>query len=359
MKNFFQKKFQSFLPNVLGLILGLSLCLVLTKVAGENPVHVLQVLLQSSFGSNYDLGLTLFYTSCFIFTGLSVCIAFHAGMFNIGAEGQLLMGAMSTAAVGILAGSLPTPVLWSLMFFIPLLVSAGWGAIAGALKAYRQSHEVIVTMMMNFVAAGLTSFLTLYVFKNPESQNPETANLPNLAILDTWDPMKKIFPDSAVGWPFLLAIFAALSLHFFLKDSRLGFRLKATGQNPEAAKLAGIQVARMQILGMAMAGALAGCVGFAEVWASSHKFKMGFSADYGFIGIAVALLARNHPLSILLSALLFGVLHKGASSLDLETEHITRDFSKILQSVIILSVIAVGTWDLLKQKRKGKTHGIS
>jgi ABC-type uncharacterized transport system permease subunit len=100
------------------------------------------------------------------------------------------------------------------------------------LKAYRQSHEVIVTMMLNFVAAGLTSFLTLYVFKNPESQNPETANLPSLAILDAWDPMKKIFPDSAVGWPFLLAIFAALSLHFFLKDSRLGFRLKATGQNP-------------------------------------------------------------------------------------------------------------------------------
>ena len=107
MKNFFQKNFQNFLPNILGLVLGLGLCLILTKVAGESPVHVLQVLLQSSFGSNYDLGLTLFYTSCFIFTGLSVCIAFHAGMFNIGAEGQLLMGAMSTAAVGILAGSLP------------------------------------------------------------------------------------------------------------------------------------------------------------------------------------------------------------------------------------------------------------
>src|SRR6516225_8958536 len=162
------------LQPMLALALGLAAGLAITWVAGENPFHVLRILVRSAFGSRYDLGMTLFYSTPLIFTGLSVAVAFQAGLFNIGAEGQLTLGALAAAAVGAICPRVP-PICAPLLAGAAALVAGGlWGAIPGWLRARRGSHEVINTIMLNFVAAGLASYITLYLLKNFSTQNPET-----------------------------------------------------------------------------------------------------------------------------------------------------------------------------------------
>lgn len=336
--------------TAIGFLIGLSIALSLTLFAGENPFHILMVLIKSAFGSRYDLGLTLFYTTPLIFTGLSVAIAFHAGLFNIGAEGQLLIGALTAAATGIWFSSLPFPIAPLVSLSFALIAAGFWGFLAGWLRAVRGSHEVIVTIMLNFIAAGITSWMTLSIIPNPDSQNPETAHIAESFKLTPIDFISPLFPDTPVSIALLFAILLAIATWYFLNKTTLGFELKAVGQNPEAAERAGVSTRKIQILAMTLAGVLAGFVSSSEVLGSSGQFKIGFSPDYGFLGIAVALLAQNNPLGIILAAFLIGALHKGASDLDLETATITRDFSKILQALIILGVSSQGLWTWIKSK---------
>src|SRR5439155_8911021 len=155
---------------------GLCLGLAVTWIAGENPCHVFKILCLGAFGSPYDFGMTLFYATPLVFTGLSVAVAFQAGLFNIGAEGQLTLGALAAAAIGALWPRVPSPLAPILAGFAAILCGTVWGGIPGWLRARRGSHEVINTIMLNFIAAGLASYVALYVLKNPESQNPETPN---------------------------------------------------------------------------------------------------------------------------------------------------------------------------------------
>jgi simple sugar transport system permease protein len=162
------------LQPILAVALGLAVGLGITWLAGENPWRVLQILTRGAFGTGYDFGMTLFYTTPLIFTGLSVAIAFNAGLFNIGAEGQLTMGALAAAAVGAVWPSVPWPLAPMFAALAAILAGTCWGAIPGWLRARRGSHEVINTIMLNFVAAGLASYVAVYLLKNPDSQNPET-----------------------------------------------------------------------------------------------------------------------------------------------------------------------------------------
>lgn len=328
------------MKSLIGFFAGLVLALSLTLLAGENPFHILMILLKSSFGSVYDLGMTLFYATPMIFTGLSVAVAFHAGLFNIGAEGQLTVAALSAAAIGVLAPNVPGVLAPLMALVVAVAVAMLWGGLAGYLRAYRGSHEVIVTIMMNFVAAGITSWFALKIIPNPNSQNPETAMVSGNYLLKDFDFVAKLFPDTPVSLALPIAIFLALGLWVFLWKTTKGFELRAVGQNSDAADRAGINVKATQTLAMCLAGGFAGFVALSEVMGSSGQFKIGFSPDYGFIGIAVALLAQNNPILIIFTALLMGALHKGASDLDMETSTITRDFSKILQAFIILGVCA-------------------
>ena len=166
--------FNRALRSVLGVTLGLALGLVVTAIAGESPWTVLTILAKSAFGSLDDFAMTLFYATPLIFTGLSVAIAFHAGLFNIGAEGQLTFGALSAAAVGMLFPSVPGPFAPLLGVLAAFCGGAVWGFLPGWLRARSGSHEVITTIMLNFVAAGLASWVTLFVLRNTETQNPET-----------------------------------------------------------------------------------------------------------------------------------------------------------------------------------------
>ncbi len=341
-RTFLALRFKPILSVAIGLFLGL----LLTRIAGEDPWNVLKIMIHSAFGSRYDFGMTLFYTTPLIFTGLSVAFAFHAGLFNIGAEGQLALGAISVAAVGMYFPHLPLWIAPSVGILVSMLGGGVWGLIPGWLRARRGSHEVINTIMMNFIAAGFTSWVTLYLLRNPNSQNPET-DLVGPGFLLQHFPF---FDDAPVSMAFFLALIAAVVVWFLLWKTALGYEIRAVGKNETAAEYAGINSRKMRMIAMGIAGALAGMVGVSEVLGNVGRFRVGFSPGYGFIGIAVALLGRNKPLGIVASAFLFGALHKGATDLDLETENITRDLSLVLQALVILCVSVDGVWDVILRK---------
>ncbi len=342
------KNLLKLLRPILAVMGGVAVGLLVTKLAGESPWHVLTIMTKSAFGSRYDLGMTLFYATPLILTGLSVAVAFEAGLFNIGAEGQLTLGALAAAWVGCKYPNLPSPLAPILAGLAAVAAGGAWGAIPGWLRARRGSHEVINTIMLNFVAAGIASYVTLYMIKDTENQSPESLPVGAGYLI----PHLGAFGDAPVSVALILALLAAIAVGLMLKSTVLGFELRAVGQSEDAARTAGIDPARARIVAMALAGGLAGLVGVAEVLGNAGRFRLGFSPDYGFIGIAVALLARGRPLGVVAAGLLFGALHKGAADLDMETETITRDLSMILQALIILSVSADALWSLDWFKRK-------
>ncbi len=359
---------KAFRKSLYGLAIGLALSLMLAFLAGENPWRVLQIFASSSFGSVDDFALTLFYSTSLILTGLSVALGFRAGLFNIGAEGQLYFGSVGATVIAIeLAQSqvVQSP-LGAFLVAIgsSFLCGALWGFIPAFLKSYRGSHEVIVTMMMNFVAAGIVSYVVVGPYQNPSSQSPESQPVSLNLHFVNWDPIHRIFPNSPLNLTFVLAVALCFVFWFVFARTRLGFEWRAIGLNPSVADLNGISGKRYILLSMSLAGGVAGLVALNEVFGSAGKLRLGFSPDYGFIGIAVALLARNHPLAIIPSAILFGALQKGAGDLDLETEKINRDFAKVIQAVIVLSVIGASsisqhklqeTWARLRGRfRKGE-----
>lgn len=332
---------------LLAVTLGLALGLGITWIAGENPLNVLKILVRGAFGTRNDLGMTLFYTTPLVFTGLSVAVAFHAGLFNIGAEGQLTMGALAAAAVGAIWPGMPTVIAPVLAGCAAILAGAVWGGIPGWLRAKRGSHEVINTIMFNFIAAALASYVTLRWLKNPESQNPETRHVGSGFLLHQFE----FFHGAPVSLALLLAVLAAIATWILLWRTSLGFEIRAVGQSESAARAAGINTAAIKIIAMSLAGGLAGLVGVSEVLGNTGNFRVGFSAEYGFLGIAVALLGRNQPMGILAAAFLFGALHKGAAALDMDTEHVTKEMSLILQALVILSVSADGLWGWIGKRR--------
>ncbi len=337
------------LRPVFAALVGLLLGVGVTAFAGEDPLNVLFVIFDGAFGSPYDIGLTLFFTTPLILTGLAVAVPFHAGLFNIGAEGQLLVGACAATVVGVTAQSLAPAVAVPLALFAAFAAGAAWGAIPGWLKARRGGHEVISTIMMNFIAAGLTSWVALYLIPSTDSQNPESARIGEAFMVKPWAG----FEGAPVGFALILAVLLAVLLHLFFKRSTRGFELKAIGANKQAAATAGIDAGRGEILALALAGGIAGLVAAPEILGNAGRFKLGFSPDYGFIGIPVALLARAHPIGVLFGALLFGALQKGTSELDHETEFVTRDLALVIQATVVLAVAAeagVTAWFTRRRK---------
>jgi simple sugar transport system permease protein len=183
------------------------------------------------------------------------------------------------------------------------------------------------------------------LIRSEESQNPESKSVGAQYLMANFDFVQKFFTDSPANLSLILAITLSILLYVFLYKTVWGYELRASGSNQHASELMGIPGKKWKMIAMTMAGALAGLVCVNEVFGSSGKFRLGFSPDYGFVGIAVALLARSHPLGVLFSAFLFGILQKGAADLDIETEMITRDFAKVIQAILILSVVAAISFD--------------
>lgn len=323
---------------------------IIILLIGDNPFNAYGWLLSSSFGSAKDIGWTLFYATPLIFTGLAVAVAFRCGLLNIGAEGQLYVASFATAWVGITFGgtmvdnvdwswmTLPAIILVPLCILTAIVVGGIWGAIPGVLKAKFGSHEVINTIMLNFIAIALVSYFTQYHYKNPGAIL-ETPNIGKNAYIPQLHEFLPFIPkDVPLNVSFLLAILLCVLVYVFLWKTKWGYELRAVGQNPSAAEYGGISPQKQIIIAMTISGALAGMVAVGEVLGNRHNYYDGFSAEWGFLGIAVALLGRNHPFGIFIAAIFFGVLLRGEIFVDAFTPRISKDLGFVLQAIIILFV---------------------
>jgi ABC-type uncharacterized transport system permease subunit len=311
---------------------------VLILLVGDNPITAYRLLLGSAFSWPDGIGNTLFHATPLIFTGLAVLVGFRCGLFNIGAEGQLYIAAFATAWAGITFANLSAWFLVPICALAAIIAGAIWGGIPGVLKAKFGSHEVINTIMLNFIAFGLVSYFTQYHYKQPGPILETTPIGPGAHIA----PLGKFVPGLPERIPlnlaFLLALLCCLLVYLFLWRTKWGFEIRSTGSNPSAAEYGGISIRTQIILAMAVSGALAGMVGINEVMGHRHRYYDGFSDGYGYTGIAVALLGRNHPVGVILSAILFAVLQHGGIYVDGFSEHVTKDIVQILQGIIILFV---------------------
>jgi simple sugar transport system permease protein len=316
---------------------------LLILFVGDNPIDAYRLLLGSALSWPDGVGYTLFLATPLIFTGLAVLVGFRCGLFNIGAEGQLYIAAFATAWVGITFANLSSWLLIPFCFAAAILVGAFWGAIPGVLKAQFGSHEVINTIMLNFIAVALVSYFTQYHYKVPGDPILETAPIGPSAYIPHLGKFIPHFPERIpLNVAFILALLCCLLVYLFLWRTKWGYEIRATGSNPSAAEYGGISIKKQIILAMAVSGGLAGMVAINEVLGNRHRYYDGFSDNYGFTGIAVALLGRNHPVGVILAALLFAALQHGGIYVDGFSEHVTKDIVQVLQGIIILFVAAEG-----------------
>ncbi|MCB0403891.1 MAG: ABC transporter permease [Bdellovibrionales bacterium] len=348
-----KKLFSALKGPVAGVALSLAVCAGLLALLGESP-YVLLEALQSTLFTSFGLGYTLFYATPLIFTGLAVAVCFHCGLFNIGAEGQLYVGSVGIIVIGSLFPNLPGALALTFGVAAAFLFGGLWGGIAGFLKAKRGSHEVIVTILLNFVGIALANYLILYPLRNQTVQNPETVELSAPYFLPTLFESTGLFESTPVNLALLLAVLTACFMFFFLFRTAWGYELRAVGASNRASEFAGISVGRNTLLAMFIGGGLAGMVGVNEVMGHQHKLVEGFSPQYGFTGIAVALLARNHPIGILLSAVLFGALHNSAREIEFLSDKVSKELSLVLQGLIIAFVASHYLLEnTLKRRKKG------
>lgn len=314
---------------------------ILILIIGDNPLQVYALLFGSAFSWPVGIGYTLFYATPLIFTGLAVLVAFRCGLLNIGAEGQLYMAAFATAWVGITFANASAWVLIPLCFIAAIVAGGVWGGIPGVLKARFGSHEVINTIMLNFIAVALLSYFTQYHYKAPGDPIMQTVPIGGNAHITRLGSFIPGFPEwIPLNLAFVLALICCGLVYVFLWRTKWGYELRSTGTNPGAAEYGGISVRKQIIIAMTISGALAGMVGINEVLGYRYRYYDGFSDNYGFTGIAVALLGRNHPVGVILSALLFAILQRGGIPVDAFTEHVTKDIVQVLQGTIILFVAA-------------------
>jgi simple sugar transport system permease protein len=310
-------------------LLAVSVALLL---AGESPFHLFLALLRGAFGSRADVARTLAGATPLIFAGLAVAIPFRAGLFNIGAEGQLVLAGFLTGAVAVWLPGLPAPVLLVLVALAAVLSGAAWAALAGVLRARLRVHEVIATILLNFMAI----WLVRYLLRVPglgllEGMEPKTPDVPSgLA----WP---EAIPGTGVGTGLLVAIAVALLADLVLFRTRAGLMLRATGGNPAAARAAGVPTGRVIVLSLAAGGALASLAGVQQVLEVHGAYLEGFSPGYGFTAIAVALLAANRPLMVVLAALFFAVLRSGAFVMD-ALAGVPRETVALVEVLVILLV---------------------
>ncbi|CAM3260857.1 nucleoside ABC transporter membrane protein [Paracoccus aminovorans] len=328
------------LTPLISLVLAFALSALVILAIGESPVEALKVMVEGALGSSYGLGYTLYYATNFVFTGLAVMVAYHAGLFNIGGEGQAAMGGLGVALVLL---ALPWP-HWALALPAAMLGAAGFGAlwtlIPAWLQARRGSHVVITTIMFNFIAAAVLNYMLVNVLRPVGSMDPATARFPAGAQLPKLSEMAAGFgfawgEDTPVNVTFFIAIAACLLVWLLIWRTRLGYEIRAFGKSEPAALYAGISPVRITVLAMLISGGLAGLMAVNNVMGEAQRLVLNAVEGAGFIGIAVALMGRNHPFGVFLAALLFGFLYQGGGELALWTS-IPRELIVVIQALVIL-----------------------
>ncbi|WP_437607590.1 ABC transporter permease [Sorangium sp. So ce834] len=313
---------------------------VLIALAGGNPLEAYAGMLEGAFGSPRAVSETLVWATPYILAGLSVSLAFKGGLFNIGAEGQLALGALSAAWAGhwlprLVGGGLPAALHVPLTLLLGALAGGLWAAVPGWIKARAGGHEVISTIMLNYVALNAVSFLLNGPMKDPAASNV----LSRTPLIDESARVPELVEGYRLHWGFPLALLAAALVGWVLQRTAFGFEIRTAGQSPDAARYAGVRVGRTVIVTMALSGALAGVAGAIEVSALHHRHELGFSQGYGFDAIAIALLGKAHPGGTVLAALLFSAMRSGATRMQYLTQ-IPIDVISVIQALILLFVAA-------------------
>jgi ABC-type uncharacterized transport system permease subunit len=327
----------AFALPVLNLLSALLVAALVIHLLGESPLESLGILINSAVVNPEGLSYTLFYASTFIFTGLSVSIAMKAGLFNIGSEGQLYLGGLGLTLVMLaLDHSLPAWALIPAAMLGSAVFGAAWAFLPGYLQARRGSHVVVTTIMFNFIAASLMNFLIVKYLIPEGQQNPASrvfADAGAMPRLNTWFP---VLGDTPLNLSFLLALAALAIYGLMVWRSAWGYKLRATGLNQHAAHYAGVSISRTIIVAMLISGALAGLGAVNSIMGSTHYLSLNFPAGAGFVGIAIALMGRQHPVGIFLSSVLFGALIQGGFDLSLEKPNIPQETFIFIQGLIIL-----------------------
>ncbi len=325
----------------INLVLAFFVSGLIVMWIGENPLDAMTVMIKGSIGSAYGWGYTLYYATNFIFTGLAVAVAFHARLFNIGGEGQAAIGGIGAALVCLHFGwphwtlAFPAAIVGAAAF------GAAWAAIPAYLQASRGSHIVITTIMFNFIASALLVYLLVNVMKAPGQMAPESRGFPAEAHLPTAHEMLAwigvSFPRSPPVNVSLLIAFAASALVWVLIwRTRLGYAIRAMGWSEPAAIYAGIRPFRIIMITMMISGGLAGLMAINTVMGEAERLLLDPVQGAGFVGIAVALMGRSHPVGVVLAAILFGMLYQGGVELEFEMPAVSREMVLVIQALVIL-----------------------
>ena len=328
------------LVPVVGLVLAFIVSGLMIIATGHDPKEAVKLMVEGSVGSTYAWGFTLYYATNFIFTGLAVAVAFHAAMFNIGGEGQAALGGLGVALVCLF---IPWP-HWTLALLGATAAGAAFGALWATLPAWLQarrgSHIVITTIMFNFIAAALLNYVLVNVLRPKGAMDPATAKFPeatHLPALSDW--------LNAVGIPFaartpanvtlFIALIACVLVYLLIWRTKLGFEIRSLGKSEPAAVYGGISPVKIIMITMMLSGGLAGLMAINNVMGEAERLVLNSVEGAGFIGIAVALMGRSHPIGILFAALLFGALYQGGAELGLWTQ-IPRELVIVIQALVIL-----------------------
>jgi len=352
------------LVPLISLLLAAIIAALVILAIGQDPWEALTVMVQGSVMNAYGWGYTLYYATSFMFTGLAVTVAFHASLFNIGGEGQAQLGGLGVALACLF---IPWP-HWTLALLGATLAAAAFGAAWAAVPAYLQarrgSHIVITTIMFNYIAAAFLIFMLVDVLRPAGQMDPATANFPETAHLPTLNevPGFNLFFTSNV--PANVTLFIALGMAvvvwLLLWRTRLGYAIRAFGKSEAAARYAGISPFMIVMVAMLISGGLAGMMAINNVMGEAERLLQNSASGAGFIGIAVALMGRNHPVGVVLAALLFGFLFQGGAELGLWTK-IPIEMRIVVQGLVILFTGALDmmvrmmlTW-VFNALRAGKT----
>ncbi len=343
--------FDALLP-VLATLIALAFGAILLLLLGVNPIEAYGALFRGAFGTVSGLTQTLAKATPLLLVALGICIAFRAGVINIGGEGQIILGAIAASAVALALPNLPGILLVILALTVGALAGAFWGGIAGVLKARFGVNEILSTVMLNAIALQLMNFLLRGPMLDPEqiaagTNVPQSATLP----LQVWLP--RLVPRTLLHAGLILAIVLAFLVYIFLWRTTIGYRIRAVGLNPSAARYAGIPVKRYMALAMILSGAFAGLAGAVEVTGIHHRMIEGLTGGYGFTGIVAALFGKLHPLGAIPASIIFGGLLVGADKMQ-RTVQVPSSLVVAVNGLIVLFVVASDYFVRRRARKRGR-----
>jgi len=327
---------------------------VVILAAGKSPIEAFSAMFYGAFGGTRQIGETLLRATPLVFTGLAVAYGFRSGLFNIGAEGQLFLGGLAAAFVGVQLAGFPWIVSVPAVILSAAVAGAAWAFIPALMKAKIGAHEVITTMMFSYIGRYLVSWIVTGPFKD-EGAIPQTPLLPETSQLPRISDVLTFIQPNRAHFGIILGVGVAILVWWILKYTVLGYEARAVGFNPFASETGGISVSATTIKSLCISGALAGLSGAVEIMGLHHRLFDQFSSGFGFTGIAVALLAKNNPIGVLAAALLFGALSAGSGTMQLQAD-VSQKVIAIIQGTIIFLVGAetIVTWFVAKaRKAKG------